>query len=277
MFSYKNKVAIVTGAAGGGGGGTGRRIAELLAQNGAKVVLTDISPKGEEAAAEIVKNGGEAIFVQADLGDESTIKALMEKAIATYGKLDVVVNCAFFQVPEGYLLDTPIEIWDKHFQINMRGNFLMAKYTLPHLIENGGGCIVNISSTASIRGEDGAAAYAACKAGLNSLTRSIAAQYADKKIRCNAILPGVILSDSVLERSQKLPALKDSFEILKHHTLVNRFGKADDIANMVLYLASDEASYVTGQQFVCDGGYSSHSAQWADVHDYKKDHEWGII
>ncbi|MEG0502290.1 MAG: SDR family oxidoreductase, partial [Cellulosilyticaceae bacterium] len=91
------------------------------------------------------------------------------------------------------------------------------------------------------------------------------------------ILPGVILNNRVLESAERVPALKDSFDMLKRQTLVNRFGKSDDIAYMVMYIASDEASYVTGESFVCDGGYSSHAAQWADVHEYKKNHEWGII
>ncbi|MEG1537785.1 MAG: SDR family oxidoreductase [Clostridiales bacterium] len=277
MYDFNGKVVIVTGAAGGGGGGTGLKISQLFADCGASVVMTDISPKGEEAVAGIVAKGGKAIFVQADLGEEETIKAMVEKAIAQYGKLDVVVNCGYFQAPEGYILDTTTELWDKHFRINVRGNFLMARYTLPHLIANGGGSIVNISSTASIRGEDGAAGYGACKAGLNSLTRSIAAQYGDKGIRCNAVLPGVILSDRVLQMAQGVPAMKDSFDILKRHTLVGRFGVGEDIANLVVFLASDKATYITGQQFVCDGGYSSHSAQWFDVHDYKKDHPWNII
>lgn len=277
MFDFNGKVVLVTGAAGGGGGGTGRQIAKMFAENGAQVVMTDISPQGGEAAEEINKSGGKAMFVQADLADEESIRLLVEKAVSSYKKLDAVVNCAFYQCPEGELMSTSTEIWDKHFNVNMRGNFLMMRYTLPHLIENGGGAIVNISSVASICGEDGAAAYAACKAGLNSLTRSVAAQYGDKGIRCNAVLPGIILNERVLQMARDIPVLADSFEINKNHTLLGRFGKAEDIANLAVFLASDMATFITGQTIVCDGGYSSHSPQWHDVHEYKKTHTWNII
>ena len=161
--------------------------------------MADLDPSGAQKAEELAKNGADTYFVQVDLGDEASIKALMDEPINHYGRLDLLANCAFFQVPEGQIVDTPSELWDKHFQIDLRGYFLMMKYALPHMIDAGGGAIVNVSSTASFGGEDGAAAYGACKAALNCLSKEVAVQYGDKHIRCNAVLPGTILTPQIVE------------------------------------------------------------------------------
>lgn len=276
-YGFNGKTAIVTGAAGGGGGGTGFVIAKLLAENGANVVMGDINPAGEAAAASLREAGLEAVFCQMDLADEASIKAITEQAVSNYGGIDILVNCGYFQAPEGQLLDTSVELWDKHFAVNVRGNYLMIRYCLPHMIEKGGGAIVNISSTASIRGEDGAAAYGACKAALNALTRSVAAQYGDKNIRCNAVLPGSILNERTLSYAASVPAMQFQFDCLKRHALNGRYGCAEDIANLTAFLASDKSGNITGQCIVCDGGYTAQSAMWSEIHEYKKDHEWGII
>ena len=117
------------------------------------------------------------------------MKALAEKTVAHFGRIDLLANCANFQAPEGQIIDTSAELWDKHFRIDLRGYFLLMKYVLPHMIKGGGGSIVNVSSTASLGAEDGAAAYGACKAALNCLSKEVAVQYGDQNIRCNVVLP----------------------------------------------------------------------------------------
>lgn len=276
-YGFNGKTAIVTGAAGGGGGGTGFAIAKLFAENGANVVMGDINPAGDAAAESLRQAGLQAFFCPMDLADEASVKEIIRQAAAEYGRIDILVNCGYFQAPEGQLMDTPIDLWDKHFAVNVRGNYLMIRYCLPHMIQGGGGVIVNISSTASIRGEDGAAAYGACKAALNALTRSVAAQYGDRNIRCNAVLPGSILNERTLAYAATVPAMQFQFDSLKRHTLNGRYGNAEDIANLTAFLASDKAGNITGQCIVCDGGYTAQSSMWSEIHEYKKNHDWGII
>ena len=223
----------------------------------------------------MAKNGADTYFVQVDLGDEASIKALMDETINHYGRLDLLANCAFFQVPEGQIVDTPSELWDKHFQIDLRGYFLMMKYALPHMIDAGGGAIVNVSSTASFGGEDGAAAYGACKAALNCLSKEVAVQYGDKHIRCNAVLPGTILTPQIVEYVRAVdPGTAYHFDSLLKHTPLNHYGSGEDVADAVLFLLSDKAKNITGTTLVCDGGMSAVSSTWYDMHSYKKNHDW---
>lgn len=275
-YELEGKVAVVTGAAGGGAGGTGLRIAQLLAEQGARVVLADISPAGQEASDALNAEGRDTMFVQMDLSDESTITALLDRAIERYGTVDILVNCAFRQMKEGQLADTPVENWDTVVAVNLRGTFLMIRHALPLLAKNGG-AIVNISSIASLVGEDSTAAYAACKAGVNALTRSVAVQYGDKGVRCNAVAPGSILNDKILEYAKTNESVQFEFDMLKRHTPLKRYGNADDIANLALFLASAKSANITGQVIACDGGYSIRSGTWADIHEFKQTHEWGNL
>lgn len=278
MVDYKldGKVAIVTGSAGSGAGGTGLRIAQLLAENGAKVVMADINPAGEQASDALNAKGFDTVFALVDLADEASVAAAINKTVEHYGQLDIVVNCAFMQLKEGQLAETAVETWDKLFTVNMRGTFLMVHHSLPYLIERGG-AIVNISSTASLVAEDTTAAYACCKAGVNALTRSVAVQYGDKGIRCNTVVPGSILNDKVLAFAEQNESVKFQFDMLKRHAPLKRFGNADDIANTVLFLTSPLSCNITGQAIVCDGGYSIRSGMWADIHEYKETHPWDTM
>lgn len=275
-YELDGKVAIVTGAAGGGAGGTGLRIAQLLAENGARVVMADIKPTGKDASDALNAAGCDTIFVPLDLAEEDSIAALYDVALEHYGQLDIVVNCAFMQLKEGQVAETPTDVWDRIFAVDMRGCFLMARYTLPHLLERGG-AIVNVSSTASLLAEDNTAAYACCKAGVNALTRSIAVQYGDQGVRCNAVVPGSILSEGILEYAKTNESVQFQFDMLKRHAPLKRFGTADDIANTVLFLVSPVSCNITGQTVVCDGGYSIRSGMWADIHEYKQTHSWDTM
>lgn len=278
MVDYKldGKVVIVTGAAGAGAGGTGLRIAQLFAENGAKVVMADINPVGQAKSDELNERGFDTVFAKIDLTREDTVIALMDIAIQRFGGLDIVVNCGFMQLKEGQLAETEVETWDRIFDVNMRGTFLMIRHSLPHLLERGG-AIVNIGSTSSLAGEDSTAAYAACKAGINSLTRSVAVQYGDRGVRCNTVVPGSILNDQILAYAQTNESVQFQFDMLKRHAPLKRYGTADDIANTVMFLASPLACNITGQAIVCDGGYSIRSGMWADIHEYKQTHPWDTM
>ena len=275
-YGLDGKVAIVTGAAGSGAGGTGFAIAAKLAQQGAKVVMADIAPAGRRQSDELNAQGFDTTFAEFDLAQEETIVALIEGASERYGALDIVVNCGFMQLKEGYVHETDVEAWDRIFAVNMRGDFLMIHHSLPHLLKQGG-AIVNVSSVASLVGEDTTAAYACCKAGINALTRSVAVQYGDRGVRCNAVVPGSILNDRILAYAKTNESVQFQFDMLKRHAPLKRFGTADDVANTVLFLVSPLACNITGQAVVCDGGYSICSGMWADIHEYRQDHPWDTM
>lgn len=275
-YELDGKVAIVTGAAGGGAGGTGLRIAQLFAEQGAKVVMADIKESGQEESDKLNERGFDTMFAQMDLADEESIVALVDAAVERYGKIDIVVNCGFMQLKEGQLHETPSEVWDRIVAVDMRGDFLMIHHSLPHLLKQGG-AIVNVSSTASLLGEDNTAAYACAKAGVNALTRSVAVQYGDRGIRCNTVVPGSILSEGILAYAKSNESVQFQFDMLKRHAPLKRHGTADDIANSVLFLASAKACNITGQTLVCDGGYSIRSGMWADIHEYKETHSWDTM
>ncbi|WP_199902680.1 SDR family NAD(P)-dependent oxidoreductase [Azospirillum sp. B4] len=253
-----NKVAIVTGAAGGIGAAT----AILLAERGAAVVLADIALEPAQAvAARITDIGGRALAVRLDLADEASIRALIETAVGTFGRLDILDNNAAdlsMGLRDADIETMDLEVWDRTFTVNLRGTMLACKHALPHLVKAGegrevGGVIINTASNLALQGHIIQAAYSASKAAVIQLTRSIAASHGKRGVRCNAVLPGLTLSAAALEN---LPARLR--EIVESETLTPYLGRPEDLAHAVAYLASDEARYVTGQCLVVDGGTSTH-------------------
>ncbi|MBB6250959.1 SDR family NAD(P)-dependent oxidoreductase [Nitrospirillum iridis] len=252
------KVAIITGA----GGGIGAATALLLAERGARVVLADIAQAPAEAvAARINAGGGEALAVHLDLADELSIRAMIDATLSAFGRLDILDNNAA-DLSMG-LRDTDVEtmdleVWDRSFAVNVRGTMLACKHALPHLVKAGegrefGGAIINTASNLALQGHIIQAAYSASKAAVIQLTRCIAASHGKRGVRCNAVLPGLTLSPTALEKLP--PRLR---EIVEAETLTPYLGRPEDLAHAVAYLASDEARYVTGQCLVVDGGTSSH-------------------
>jgi NAD(P)-dependent dehydrogenase (short-subunit alcohol dehydrogenase family) len=248
-----NKVAIITGSA----SGMGQAAAELFASEGASVVVTDINAKaGAETAQSIRDTGGNAIFVQADVTHENEVQALVDSALETFGHIDVLYNNAGVMLPEDQSVVTNSEaLWDRVLDINLKSAFLCTKHTIPHMIKHGKGSIINIASFVALLGctvpQD---AYTASKGGMLSLTKSLAVQYGQNGIRCNAICPGPIetpllryLWTSDEERNKRLNRIP-----------LGRFGEARDIVYMALYLASDESAWTTGSWLVVDGGITSN-------------------
>jgi NAD(P)-dependent dehydrogenase (short-subunit alcohol dehydrogenase family) len=255
MRRLDSKIAIITGAAGGIGAATAR----LLAERGAKLVLADIDLQAARALAnEIDATGHEAVAVHLDLGDEVSIEAMVGSAQARFGRIDVLHNNAADLSPvtagRDHDVETmPVEVWDRTFQVNVRGTMLCCKQVLPHMVNAGGGSIVNTASNLGLQGTLGQAAYAASKAAVMQLTRSIAASHGRRGIRCNTVSPGLVLTPAA--RNNLPPRLLD---IVESETLTPYLGAPQDIAHAVAFLASDESRYVTGHNLIVDGGTSSH-------------------
>lgn len=254
------KVAIVTGAA----SGIGAASAAMLAQAGARVVVADIDGAGAERQAEAIRaQGGAATAVAADIGDDGSIRRLMEATLSAYGGLDILHNNAAATAISS-TVDAPVElmdigVWDDTMRINLRGTMLCSKYAIPLMRARGGGAIVNTSSAAAQAGALSYTAYACCKAGIEGLTKYVAAQHGKENIRCNAIAPGLIVTPA----SSAYFAGEAGQMMLSHH-LTPRLGQPDDIAHAVVFLASDAAAFITGQIINVDGGSLSHQPYFAD-------------
>ncbi len=248
-----NKVAIITGSA----GGMGRVAAELFAQEGASVVVTDLNAQaGEEAVQSIRQAGGTAIFIQANVAKEAEVKTLVQGAIDAFGRVDILYNNAGIMPTEDTsVIETSEETWDKVLDVNIKSAFLCSKYVIPHMIEQKHGSIINVASFVAFMGctvpQD---AYTASKGAMLSLTKSLAVQYGQHNIRCNAICPGPI--ETPLLRT--LWTSEEARDLHLKRIPLGRFGEAKDVVYMALYLASDESSWTTGAWLTIDGGITSN-------------------
>ncbi len=241
------KVALITGAA----RGQGAVEARLFAKEGASVVLTDIrDDEGEKVAAEISELGGKAHYMRQDVTEEREWVVAVARTVELFGGLHVLINNAGIFVTT-IIEDTTVEEWDRIMDINARGVFLGIKHAIPAMRESGGGSIVNISSTAGLVGNAREGAYTASKGAVRLMTKSAAIQAAKDGIRVNSVHPGFIETEMVAFISEDPEAMA---EIIPKIPL-GRSGTSEDIAKGVLFLASDEASYVTGTELVIDGGY----------------------
>jgi NAD(P)-dependent dehydrogenase (short-subunit alcohol dehydrogenase family) len=247
------KVAIVTGA--GGVGNIGSTTARVLAEAGARVVLADLATSQlEQTTANLAADGLDVASCVADISDERSVEELIAFTVKTFGRLDVLDNNAASQ---GHPTDTligemSVELWDKIMGVNARGCMLMCKHAVRAMAADGGS-IINISSGTSMAGDFYATTYACTKGAINTLTKYVATQYAAQHIRCNAIVPGLIMT-TALERGMPAPMQ----EIFRQHSLTQRLGEPRDIAEMVLFLASDRSKFITGQLMPVDGGLYAH-------------------
>ena len=243
----ENKVAIITGA----GSGIGRAIALLYAAEGAKVVVSDINEAGgQETLASIKSKGGQAVFVKADTARPEDNKHLVDQAVAQFGALHIAVNNAGIGGPIGPAGEYPIEGWDKVISINLSGVFYGLRYQIPAILSSGGGSIVNMASILGKVGTKGSAAYVAAKHGVIGLTEAAALEYADKKIRINAIGPGYIMTPLL---TNTLDAA--TLQVIAGLHPMGRLGTSEEVAELSLWLNSDKSSFVTGSYYNIDGGY----------------------
>ena len=249
------KVAVVTGGAGGIGSATVR----ALAREGAGVAVLDIDPAGaERVAAEVVAGGGDAIAIAVDLSDEPSVVGAVRRVVDHFGRLDILHNNAALTDSAFLDRDTPVteldlEVWERTLAVNLTSQMLTCKHAIPEMVRNGGGSIINMSSGASLKGDRTRTAYGVSKAGVNTLTMYVATSHGKQNIRVNAIVPGLIITDAVRAH------LNDEILAgLGRAVLTTHLGEPDDIANTVVFLASDESRYITGQRWSVDGGMSAH-------------------
>jgi len=246
METLKGKTAIITGAA----KGIGEATAKLFAKEGANVVVSDVDKEnGDKVVREIKKAGGKAIFVKADTSDPKDSESLVKKAVKEYGALHIAVNNAGIGGPIAKTADYPLDGWQKVMDINLSGVFYGTKYQIPAMIKAGGGSIVNIASILGQVGTANSPAYVAAKHGVVGLTKTAAIEYAEDKVRINSVGPGYIKTPllSILD--------KETLEYVKGLHPMKRLGKPNEVAELILWLASDKSSFVTGNYYAVDGGY----------------------
>ena len=262
MGTFSNKVVIVTG----GAHGMGRATALEFAREGASVVVADLDEAvGPALIASLADTAGQGRFVAADVSRSADCQRVVGDAVAAFGGVDVLFNNVGIQPPSSYLNaeQTPEELWDRILGVNLKSYFLMAKYAIPEMRKRGGGAIVNNASVQGLQSMKGVPAYAASKGGELSLTRQLAVEYAGETIRVLAICPGTI--DTEMVRASAAMEGGDVEETLRRYGEshpIGRIGTGQDIANVVLFLASDKASFMTGEYVCVDGGYMALGA-WA--------------
>lgn len=247
------KVALITGA----GGGQGRAAALLFAAEGAKVVVTDVKTEGGAETVQLVKAaGGQAAFCVTDVSQAAQVEAAVQFTVETYSALHIMYNnAAVLHRKDALVTNLDEDIWDLVLNVNLKGVYLGCKYAVPAIIEAGGGSIINVSSLAGLIGIGNVHAYTASKGGVISLTRAIAMGYASQKVRCNVICPGGVDTPMMAHVFHNPnPKFRELSE--KGHP-IGRLGTPEDIAQMALYLAADESSWVTGSVFTIDGGYAA--------------------
>ena len=249
------KIAVVTG----GGGGIGSAVCRRIVAEGGQVVVADIIlSSAEQVSAEL---GDAALAVQFDAADPESIEALIERAVDHFGGLDILHNNAAITDPDIQNYDTtavdiPLDVWKRILDVNLTGYLVGCKHAIPHMLVRGGGSIINTASNSGIYGDLARIGYGTSKAGIITMSKYIATQYGRQGIRCNAIAPGLILTEAT---AKSVPHI---VETISKHLVVNR--TPEDVAALVAYLASDEAGYVTGQCISIEGGALIHQPHYAD-------------
>ncbi len=255
MSRLDGKVAIVTG----GGGGIGAASARALAKEGASVLIADINADAATAiAGEICRGGGQAAAHAADLAEDTMAARTVAEALGRFGRLDILHNNAALTDHEALSLDTTVtdldlETWERTMAVNLRSQMLMCRHAIPAMVTGGGGSIINMSSGASTKGDRTRTAYGVSKAGVNALTMYVATSHGKQGIRANTIVPGLIITEAV-----KAHLSEKMIDGLGRATLTPYVGAPEDVADLVVFLASEQSRYITGQMIAIDGGMSAH-------------------
>jgi NAD(P)-dependent dehydrogenase (short-subunit alcohol dehydrogenase family) len=257
MSRLTGKIAIVTGGAGGIGAATARE----LARAGAAVAVVDIDlGKAVEIADEIRETGARAIAHGGDLAEEVVAQSAVEATVAEFGRVDILHNNAALTTSSFLSRDTTVsemslDVWQRSLDVNLRSQLLMCKHTVPEMRQNGGGSIINMSSGAALSGDRTRLAYGVSKAGVHALTMYVATSEGKRGVRANTIVPGLILTDAV-----RAHLSDDILDGLSRATLTPYVGQPEDVADLVVFLASERSRYITGQMTAIDGGMSAHVA-----------------
>ena len=249
MHRLEDKIAIITGS----GSGMGKATALLFSKEGARVVAADVVEEAGLATVRLIeKDGNKGIFVKADVSKAEDIKAMVRAALDTYGRVDVLVNCAGIALNETSTTDCSEEIFNRIIATNLTGTWLGMKYAIPEMIKTGGGVIINFASIAALEAYQGLPAYSASKGGVISLSRVAAIEYASKNIRINCVAPGHIATPMLLDAWAE-----EGLQRFRNIAPQGRLGEPDEVASVVLFLASADSSHITGQTIVIDGGVTS--------------------
>ena len=249
MKKLEGKVALVTG----GSAGIGRATSLAFAREGAKVVIADINVTGGDETAKMIRDaGGQAIFVQTDVTKAEEVKAMADKAVEAFGQLNCAFNNAGINEEAVTISRCTEESWDRIMDTNLKGVFLCMKYEIPKILKSGGGSIVNTASVMGLVGDGSHPAYAASKHGVVGLTRTAAIVYAQAGIRINAVCPGAIRTSMTAQLINRHPEIK---QLLESNSPMNRMAEADEVARAVVFLCSDDASFITGHPLAVDGGW----------------------
>ncbi len=261
MNRLEGRVAVITGAATGIGAATAKR----LAADGASVAIGDVNlEEAEKVVAGIQERGGTARALQVDVSEEDAVAELIASTRERYGRIDILHNNAAAVSPDvqgrdGAVVDGEVEVWDRTMAVNLRGVMLGCKYAIPHMLEVGAGVIVNTSSMSALGGGPRAVAYGASKSGIISVTKHVAARYGKQGVRAIAIAPGLVVSDRMGD-----PHGSPWMEAMLRQQCTEHVGRPEDVANLVSFLASDEAAFITGIVIPIDGGAASHRASLVD-------------
>jgi NAD(P)-dependent dehydrogenase (short-subunit alcohol dehydrogenase family) len=261
----KGRVAFISGA----GSGIAKASAQTFAREGAKLVLADIDAElGEATLQTIIESGGESIFVRTDVTDEASVAAALTAGADRFGNIDVLVNCAGGSVPEDApVTDVDMDVWRSTIDLDLKGPFLCCRCGIPYLKAAGGGSIVNFTSVVALRGSFAGHVYTAAKGGIISFTQALAGRYWRDNIRANAVAPGIVLSDRVRSRFDIAPDTPAEDQIAAAMAVPSwlvddrhpfGYGMPEDIANIVLFLASDESRMVNGAVIPAEGGASAY-------------------
>jgi NAD(P)-dependent dehydrogenase (short-subunit alcohol dehydrogenase family) len=237
----------------------------VLASEGARLIIADIDSKlGEETVGLIKKGGGRALFVEMDVSVSRQVQEATAAGVEEFGRLDILVNNAGVAIPHGTITEVPEETWDRILDINLKGNFLCSKYAIPHMVSSkkkGGKAIVNIASVAGLFGEPNAVSYCASKGGVIAFTRALAMDCAPLGIRANCICPGAVMTPLQERWYATHEDPKATEEIYNHAYPLRRIAKPEEVGRLVSFLASEEASFITGASYLIDGGMYSQNPE----------------
>lgn len=260
MGTFDGKVAFLTGA----GSGIARAASRMFAQEGARVVIAELKPELGQATEKAIRDGGgQAIFIETDVTRNDSVRAAVQKAVEHYGRLDILVNCAGGSILEdNTVTEVDLSVWDHTINLDLKGTFLCCRHAIPEIVKSGGGAVINMTSWLGLIAAPWRNVYSTAKGGIISLTKTLACEFSQHKVRVNAIAPGPVRTERNLRKYGGAAPAASSAAMQYRVRLAERYpfstGEPDDIANIILFLASDKSRMINGAIIAADGGRSAY-------------------